>query len=309
VIWETWATDDFTFPKNPQTVPVWSHRMFQPEKTLHPDPLIALFDSSRIQILGGKNQGLEESGEEVRRNYNAFQSITTRALWYQEGLAQWAKNHPEPLLFHRGSVEIKAVWIRAFPSDKSDYHWNYANDGIKYKLVALHIMTNALPEWTWATWEWADNPGRCNYINCVDHFGTKPSCILSQNQAAAYPPGKLSYGVKKMFSKLGVNSEWKGYRLKGSQVFKEGRASRVKLGNTKMENDFMDTSSCIACHARARVFPNGKADCSLGFANLHPLTGYLDYPPNDAIAPYTTGFIWAFLRASSKKPGENQCGP
>jgi hypothetical protein len=49
--------------------------------------------------------------------------------------------------------------------------------------------------------------------------------------------------------------------LKGSQVnFTNGMGRSTRLGNTITEGGFMNTSSCISCHARAAVVATGDEE-------------------------------------------------
>jgi len=62
------------------------------------------------------------------------------------------------LQFDPAAVEVKAVYRPLGGAlTKENCHWNYAADGKAYGLVALHIMSKQIPNWTWATWEWSGN--------------------------------------------------------------------------------------------------------------------------------------------------------
>jgi hypothetical protein len=45
------------------------------------------------------------------------------------------------------------------------YHVNSAG-GKQYALVSMHVISKMVPNWTWATFEHKDNPGRCDVIGC-----------------------------------------------------------------------------------------------------------------------------------------------
>ena len=314
-IWETWADDDFTFPQspNPRDVPGWRNR--HEDKHFVVDPLMALTIHASVRELEGERADFlnpippipNPQNEEVRRNYAAFESITTQGLWYQEGIARWVQAHSNrELRFSRGSIEIKAVWQR-MPDGSTDttlpYHANYDQYGHRYRLRGLHIMTNALPQWTWATWEWVGNGGlQCDEIKCNDDFGFDSKASAASRHAV---PTQV---VLQMFSSLGVKDEWAGYRLRGSQILRDGRPDPDRLGNSNMEESFLPTSSCVSCHRQARVDPrNGKADCKMGFIDNNPghQVGTTVYQSN--IPPTATSFIWAFIKASSVSSGKRAC--
>lgn len=316
-VWETWADDNFTFPTSPNSPPIWGRRMRDSSKHLKKDPLKAFHEPGQLsaplqkvileQIPPIPPDG-DASGEEVRRNYAAFRTITTRGLWYQEGLRDWFGKHPGSLKFRRGSIEIKAVWAQAFADDTEKFHVNYLADGTPYKLISLHISTNALPQWTWATWEWVGNRDRCDETGCKDAFGAAPPFVSPNDREVStpYAAGELRPRLRALFRRAGLTDEWTGYRLKGSQILREGQPTPALLGNSQMEGDFLPTASCMACHARARVTLSGKGDCSVGLKqDTQGKTGYTDFPAQGDVAPYTTGFVWAFIRASGRDGGKS----
>jgi hypothetical protein len=117
-----------------------------------------------------------------------------------------------------------------------------------------------------------------------------------------------------IFHRLGVTDEWTGYRLHGSQLAIDHRATPKLLYNSQIEtNKLANTSSCVACHSRAVVNRSGTADCSLGLlpasTPIHPI-GHVDYPPSPPVSEdeVATSFIWAFIRAPSLKSGKRACG-
>jgi hypothetical protein len=83
---------------------------------------------------------------------------------------------------------LKTSWFPVSAiSDRSKYYVTTATDGNAYALVSMHIFAKQIPNWTWATFEHEDNPGRCDYMGCKDAFGEKPY-VASHN-----PPGQF-YG-------------------------------------------------------------------------------------------------------------------
>lgn len=65
------------------------------------------------------------------------------------------------------------------------------------------------------------------------------------------------------------------YRLKGSQVdFVQSTGHRILLGNSVTEGGFMMSSSCMTCHARAHVGPDGKPSVLGVFENTVDMIGY-----------------------------------
>jgi hypothetical protein len=231
-----------------------------------------------------------DNGEEVRRNQRSFDSIVSRDLWFREGILDWFHRNPsQAIKFNSGSIEVKAIWVKVNDSDPAiPVHKNRDQNHNEYKLVALHIMTNALPEWTWGTWEWAGNNYPClPGDSCHDSSGCKPTSDCSS--LVPNHPGALTPSVRKMFMRLGLSDEWTGYRLHGSQVVLHRPAgetpSRVLLANSQIEGRFAYSSSCVACHAQAKLKPDGTVDCLLGFLSSTGAQAHVDFPPLESIPP------------------------
>jgi len=108
---------------------------------------------------------------------------------------------------------------------------------------------------------------------------------------------------------------WRSYRLKGSQVdFVQSTGHRILLGNSVTEGGFMMSSSCMSCHARAHVGPDGKPSVLGVFENTVDTIGYGEgslgtpnpawfissqQPP--ALEALQTDFVWGFFFANDLK--------
>jgi hypothetical protein len=229
-------------------------------------------------------------------------------LWYRQGLkAAFAIGRP--IIFPIETIEIKADWtpIPDTPAEKAKYHWNYDSSGTLYGLIALHIISKAIPNWTWATFEWTGNTGRCDFIGCRDNFGSIPNYVPTNPQPdKGYPAGQLTPELLALFQAAGLNAEWQNYRLKGSQVdFTESTGKATRLGNSITEEGFVSSSSCLTCHARAAVDMDGILFPQAGFnpdgssPNGAPSP---DWFYNTTSDPWTMkylqmDFVWGFLRA------------
>lgn len=216
-----------------------------------------------------------------------------------------------------------------------------------YYLVALHISSKDIPNWVWATFEHVNNPGRCDYTGCNDAFGYHSPDAVAAGQAdnftqpltvsdglvgsstifatgQRYPGGELSAALDDILDGLGIGNQdqadpttptvdargWRGYRLKGSQVnFTDATGRPNRLGNSITEGGFVNSSSCMGCHARASVDANGGSPLGVFIAELSE-TGY----PQAALMPdpdwyyssatdpqleaLQTDFVWGFLFAN-----------
>ncbi len=303
-IWETWATDEDTFPAQPdlKKPPTWpgntsrkkalhsSHQQILRHKLLAGSPHqqflheIGRARPIRPQIIAG-------GGEEVRRNKPDFDFIIRNKLWYLEGL-QAAFTKGDPISFPIAAIEIKAVWKPIAESEKSSYHWNVDSNNKLFGLIALHIMTKDLPNWVWATWEHVDNPDRCKILGCHDSFGLTSA-------------GKISPALKTLFKKAGMGAEWENYRLDGTQIdFTDSTGRPILLGNSIIEAGFVATSSCITCHARATFDASGQSlpifrpDHQSYNGTPDPNWYYTTTNPPKTL--YLQGdFVWSFFLASS----------
>jgi hypothetical protein len=254
-VWETWASDEDVYG-DPNRTPLWPGAAGPTPKGVQPKRLRPI---TQLQILReeeqrrGRRRGRQQpapkfipgqqGGEEVRMNKATFDFIVANNLWYVEG---------QELAFEKGqkidlpldSKEIKAVWQEITEAQKPRFHWQFdPTDGKTYGLVALHIISKDLPNWTWATFEQVDNPERCKVAPCLDSFGVTPG-------------GAPSEALLEMFKAGGLGGEWLYYRLDDTQTdFTDSTGVPTLVGNSIIENGFVTTSSCITCHARASIGP------------------------------------------------------
>ena len=267
VLWETWADDVCTFPDSPKLAnpPTWDGcadvKTFQTSSQLSQ----ARQGTGPTEALACDEKDITPENpncEEVHRNRPAFDYIMQNKLWYQEGLAVAFAAGGE-VKFPIEAIEVKANWIPLPPgADKNQYHWNHDQEGDVWVMIAMHIMSKAVPNWTWATWEWEGNPGRCDYLGCLDTFGVIPANVASNPQPTPqpYPAGELTAQLLSLFKQYGLGPEWQHYRLKGSQTnFVDATGRTTLLGNSVTENGFIQTSSCITCHSRAAVDSTGQS--------------------------------------------------
>lgn len=259
-VWEIWADDPWTFPANPdpKNPPKWPGDKGQ-RKTLLEKAKGAPHAS------GNPNAILDTGGEEVHRNEVTFNYVMQNNLWYTQGVAAYFKSGKK-VDFPVESIEVKGNWVTIKPEQKARYHWNYDKDGNLYGLVAMHITSKAIPNWFWCTFEWVDNAGRCDFIGCRDCFGVEPHVVPSNTKTVGtlYAGGTLTPELLEMFQKAGFTgdwgSEWKNYRLKGSQVdFTDAMGRPTLVGNSVTEGGFVQTASCMTCHARAAVNAGGNS--------------------------------------------------
>jgi hypothetical protein len=337
-LFETWASDNDTF----QTNPVWPgpgsdvkplRRPLLPNlKQQEPGgltPFVLPFSSTQCQ------PGQLCVGEEVRRNKPTFDFIKDNKLYTRDGLRAYTK----AITFPSDSIEVKANWVPASqlaqflagsgsPSNPSLYHLNTTVENgqtVQYALVSFHLISKMVPNWTWATFEHMNNPGRCDVIGCNDTFGANPPATAPHgNPGQQYPNCTKSAALSALFAGSKIDPAFTNYCLKGTQTdFTDAQGVQTRLGNSVTEQGFVDTASCITCHGRAAYsFATGGWSPNRVFLyNSTPIgpTGPLDpgqfwlYPQMDPMRPQNapifraTDFVWSIPFCAVDAAGNSRC--
>ena len=290
-LFETWASDGDTF----RTTPVWPTN---PEPlALKPRALsLAL---RRAHQPGGVLPQVAPGGaatEETRRNKPDFDFIVEKNLYKVSGLKA-AFTADKPLSFPLDSLEVKANWVavsqlKAFngftgtPAEAAKiYHVNTAGN-VQYALVSMHVISKLVPNWTWATFEHKDNPGRCDVLGCRDSFGAREAVVppLSPVESKQHYPDCLKTPeLTALIGQAKVDPAYANYCLKGSQTdFIDATGLAVRLGNSVTEQSFVSQASCMTCHARAGFDMTGNM---IAFAGFDPISINLPLTENTGNAP------------------------
>ncbi|MBV8916803.1 hypothetical protein [Bradyrhizobium sp.] len=271
-LFETWASDTDTFNPAPQ-FPTTAAPL-----ALHPPVVpgqgrLALQRGGRLLPAVPPGPGVLE---ESRRNKESFDFIVQNNLFRISGLrAAFGKT----LSFPVAAMEVKANWqlvtdIPAFTNGRvalADvpklYHVNTGADGKQYAFVSMHIISKAVPNWTWATFEHKFNPGRCDIIGCKDLFGALTSVVQpNRTPNQGYPDCAKTPALQAMISAANWDPAFANYCLKGSQTdFTDASGLDIRVGNSVTENGFVDQSSCMTCHGRAAFDRSGNATSQAGF--------------------------------------------
>jgi hypothetical protein len=153
--------------------------------------------------------------------------------------------------------------------------------GKAYALVSFHIISKLTPEWTWATFEHKDNPGRCDVLGCKDGFGAVDAYVAPRSATESrtrYPDCTKSPRLLALLAQARLDPAFANYCLKGSQTdFIDPPGGVVRLGNSVTEQSFVAQSSCMTCHGRAGFDSSG-----------HPAT-FAGFDPTSADKPLTIG--------------------
>ena len=222
--------------------------------------------------------------EETRRNRPDFDFIVQNSLFKVSGLrAAFAAN--KPLSFPIDSIEVKANWVEVnqlgmfngfsgTPADAAKiYHVNSAG-GKQFALVSMHVIWKLVPNWTWATFEHKDNPGRCDILGCKDAFGAQQSVVAPLSPVEStqpYPDCVKTPELLALFAQASLDPAYASYCLKGSQTdFTDATGLAIRVGNSVTEQGFVNQASCMTCHGRAAVDVTGKATAFAGFDVITP---------------------------------------
>jgi hypothetical protein len=273
-LFETWASDSDTFKPSPQfpttAAPLALHQPVVPALGR-----LALQRAGRLLPAIPPGQGVLE---ESRRNKESFDFIVQNNLYKISGLRS---AFGKTITFPVAAMEVKANWklvtdIPGFTNGLVSladvpklYHVNTGSDGQQYAFVSMHIISKAVPNWTWATFEHKFNPGRCDIIGCRDSFGAETSVVPpNPSPAQGYPDCVKTPALNAMIAAANWDPAFANYCLKGSQTdFTDDTGLDVRLGNSVTEDGFVDQSSCITCHGRAAWDQSGNATTGAGFDN------------------------------------------
>ncbi len=195
-------------------------------------------DHFRVQF--NPDDGLIGRGGETRMNKSTFDFILKNELYYQQGIMKFRAdylqsqvNKRKPMTFNNDAIEVKGMWREFSAQDLSqniDKKFYTATDenGRKFGLTSLHIITKELPNWFWCSFRQKDGPVPA--VPSVDDYGQPTQ-------------------IKGTF--------WENYELSGTQIaFTDSRGMPIKLSDPLVEDGF-EQSSCISCHSTAVIGPKG----------------------------------------------------
>ncbi|MEA3002301.1 MAG: hypothetical protein QOH81_1089 [Sphingomonadales bacterium] len=229
--------------------------------------------------------------EEVRRNPAAHNFIVNNHLNSVSGLRK-AFQAQMVVDFPTDAVEVKMNWLPVemlatyYPGVAQDQFY-IATDMVsgkkqQYALVAMHVISKQVPNWTWATFEHRANRGRCDFVGCNDLYGAvNPHVAAADNggktQGSVYPACAKTPALQAALKTAGVAPVFANYCLKGSQAdFTDNEGLAIRVGNSITENGFVPQASCMTCHGEANVTSAGKATSVFGFFNNNGQIGAID---------------------------------
>jgi hypothetical protein len=237
---------------------------------------------------------------EIRMNAATFGSIVSEKLYNVQGQMQRAAAKGA-LDFPFNAMEVKAAWRWIDPKDKgtacdaSHYFTTkgYAvikdNNGdlVGYRtglmgLTGLHIITKALDQWVWITFEQVDN-SKCTKV--------KRQIRIAGNV------GNTSQAPKADIK----GTRWENYEMVGVQTSEETAGQPILLANTQIESQFQTRSSCMTCHALSSVAASKPADPTVpirrSFVDASASPPYFIGPPPSLGMYKFQDYVWSLRKA------------
>jgi len=309
VVWETWKNSSETFLPNGQPPAAWNTAEVVP-----PDvaklPILPSDSGNLREHMTGDSEvdgfpAMDNEGQailyEIRQSRSTFDYIVANTLFNIDGQISFAKNKGD-LNFNWSAMEVKTSWrwlnTTAAGCQAADYftanaYWAEKDSNgnfVRWKtgvmgLTGLHIITKAIPQWTWITFEQVNN------LTCTKVTRRDPI------------PANIAALNKKMQAAL-ANTKWKNYELVGVQTSAGTADNPVLLANTQIETAFQSRSSCLTCHAVASIATakpvNPADDLRKSFLQRDPPVSppyYIGPPPS--LAPFKSqDFVWSLRRAN-----------
>ena len=312
VVWETLKNSSETFLPNGVKPAGWATAEVVPpdvlKQPIQPSDSGNLWEhmtgNSEVDGFPAKDNTGQDILYEIRQNKSVFDYIVARNLYYIQGQIAYAAKKGN-LNFDWSAMEVKASW-RWLNTDKpgcqaQDYftanaYWaekDSTGNFLGYKtgvmgMTGLHIITKALSQWVWITFEQVNNE------NCtqVKRLAPIPANIAAINQ---------------QMQKLLANTKWKNYELVGVQIAPGTTDAPVVLANTQIESAFQSRSSCLTCHAVASVATHKPAkpedNLRMSFLQRTPPVSppYYIGPPPSLGAFKSMDFVWSLRRAEWQK--------
>jgi hypothetical protein len=330
VEFETWASDEDIYQKNPAQWPTISEpkslRMsalaeahtggpvvrpfaFQPGACIPPSGLAPPNGDGAAAGSGFPTDGC--IGEEVRRNWASFQYIVSHALDSKVGRSRAFASGLQVDL-PADAIEVKGDWasvgdvakwlnVDASVVRKHYYVSTSQINGVNTEiaLLSFHFSTKQVKNWVWSDFEGTLNPGRCDDIGCHDSFGAVVADVEPHDKPyTSYGECAKNSRLRAMLSSAGVDPVWLNYCLKGTQVtYLDDNGAPILLGNSVIEplnaGVPIKVSSCVTCHAYASFDKDGKPN----FAPLqHPLQSPIgNVDPNLMKGFAGNDFIWGIV--------------
>jgi hypothetical protein len=211
--------------------------------------------------------------------------------------------------FPSDAMEVKASWRMLPPGADASRYWtaigvyynkNHVLQVARIGLTGLHIISKALPNWFWATFEQVDNPTAIyKWVNFQNKKGDAVG--PNPNYDAANTP------INQTWQQALTGTKWQYYALMDTQTeFVNATQQPILASNTQMETYFQANSSCMSCHKLASIGPKQNPRLQF-FYPQNPYIGNVDFTAvaNQQYPGQTfreMDFVWSLRNAQYKKP-------
>jgi len=314
VVWETWKNSSETYlcdghapakwfttePIPPTLCPAAPSPIGLPQPSDSGDLWQEMTGNSEVDGFPAKDNASEDLLYEIRMDQSTFDYVVTRALYNLDGQIKYAATKGK-LDFDWTAMEVKASWRWLDTTQEGctaqDYFtanglWAEKDSSGKFVkwrtgvmgLTGLHIITKALPQWVWITFEQVNNT-KCTQVQRRDPIPQNIAKVNAQMRTAL------------------AGTKWANYELVGVQIAAMDGTTPIILANTQIETLFQSRSSCLTCHAVANIATHKPTkpedDLRKSFVQRTPPVSppyYIGDPP--ALAPWVgQDFVWSLRRA------------
>jgi hypothetical protein len=314
VVWETWKNTSETYLCNGHAPAKWNTAEPIPPPLCPPSTATIsppqpsdsgnlwqdMTGNSEVDGFPAKDNQNEDLLYEIRTDKSSFDYVVKRTLYNLDGQIKYAATKGA-LNFDWTAMEVKASWrwldTTQAGCTAADYFtanalWAEKDSNGKFVkwrsglmgLTGLHIITKALPQWVWITFEQVNNM-KCTQVERRDPIPQNIATVNAQMQKAL------------------AGTKWANYELVGVQTAAMDGTTPVLLANTQIETLFQSRSSCLTCHAIANIATHKPTkpedDLRKSFVQRTPPVSppyYIGDPPS--LAPWVgQDFVWSLRRA------------
>jgi hypothetical protein len=287
VVWQTWKSSGEVYVNPDQTPLPWDQQPAGPPVLMHGEI------DGRSVLDYNQNPVMYQ----VNMNHAAFDYLMQTSLYRfdkQEALRTIVMPPPPGVAFPADAMEIKASWRILDPVTDRDVMNRYLTQRVQYYgsdctalnvivgLTGLHIISKALPNWYWVTFEQVDNATTTQ---------TKLTVPIPPNVAT------MNTQIQQIFA----GTPWQYYQMNGYQT---DYNSPTILANSQMETNFQSSSSCMTCHSLSSIGLTSNPQ-GVRFQFFNNFQGYTGNPPADVFGPgpgqYTKlDYVWSMREAKAR---------
>lgn len=340
-LWESWAAATELYMPNGEDPVAWKELNRKADLNLYGKPqglytkYFAMHETSKTSSVNGNlmSKWGERTFSFINYNQTDYDYVRENKLYHVGGLIDLFNNSAvKKLDFPFGSMETKSMWIILPQNEAKNWSGKYftqkavlrqctdtesspntgcTNETVVIGLTGLHIIAKHLPGWFWCTFV-----HDANLTNTIDdYFEGSHISIMPQTEltAAANKKWKALPRVSGNFLKY--------YSSVGSQFTRNGiHPNRLLLGSSQLETRFLESSSCITCHAQSgggrRIGSNQYVGISpfnhkVGAGQNIAAVGYLGnidlgfFDDNPVFDFKQFDYSWSVLLRAKKKPSDN----